>query len=49
MPADWRPPAGDVVSGFGGAASSMEASTEVAAPEVGADPELLLGLFLILQ
>lgn len=47
--ADWRPSAGDVVGGFGGAASSMEASTELAAPGVDADPELLPGRFLTLQ
>jgi hypothetical protein len=47
--ADRIPPALDVVSGFGGAASSVETSTGLAAPEVDADPELLSGRFLILQ
>jgi hypothetical protein len=37
------------VGGFGGAASSMEVSTELAAPEVDANPELLPDLFFILQ
>jgi hypothetical protein len=48
-PADWKPPAGDVVDGFGGATSSMETSKELAVAEVDTDPELLPGRFLFLQ
>jgi hypothetical protein len=48
-PTDWKPPAADVVGGFGGATSSMEASKELAVAEVDTDPELLPGRFLFLQ
>jgi len=47
--ADGTPPTGDIVGGFGEAASSIEMSTELVAPEVDADPELLPGRFLVLQ
>jgi hypothetical protein len=48
-PADWKLPARDMVGGFGGATSSMEASKELAVAEVDTDPELLPGRFLFLQ